>query len=914
MRHSSRLPRIPRLILDRTLPEDVREDVTGDLEEMFHRRRQSVGAARARRWYWRQCLSFPVRFFIERLREQRQDLDMSTGFTWIDLRLAARMLVRYPGLSIVSVLGMAVGIAIATAAFTIVYALLDPAVPLEEGDRVVSIVTWDTATNNRESRVMHDFAAWGDLASVTDIGAFRTVGRNLIAAGGQPETVSIAEISSAGFRVARVPPAMGRHLLPEDERLGAPDVAVIGHDVWLRRFAGDPAIIGRAIQLGETTYSVIGVMPEGFGFPIDHSFWIPWRMDPAAYAPRSGPAISVFARLAPGATLETAQAELTAAGQRTAAASPSTHEHLRPRVKPYTFGYSDMDDSENALALHAIQTAIVLLLIVICVNVAILVYARTATRQGEIAVRSALGASRRRIVAQLFTEALVLAGVAAAAGIGLVWVAFDQLDAALLQLVGRLPFWLEFRLTSEGVVYVVALTVLAAAIVGVVPALKATGRQVHTRLQGLSAGSGSRMQMGRLWTLLIVAQVAITVAVLPAAMFHAWNSLRFRTGDRGFASQEFLTTRVVMDRPSVGPPTEAGASAFRSRYAARHEELVQRLEAEPAVADVTFSMVSPGEELALVLEVEGMAPSGPVDYNIVEGSRQGQLIRFNRVAVDFFDTFDVPMVMGRGFQSGDLGPEGTGASALVNRAFVDTVLDGQNPLGRRVRYVGRSREAGAEHVELNRWYEIVGVVPDFPTSRTLDAHRVSRLYHAAAPGNMYPAVLAVRVKGTDPSAFASRLREIGATVDPNLQLRDISSAEDALKREQGVMRLIGVTVVVAMLSVVILSAAGIYALMSFTVARRRREIGIRSALGADPARILTSIFARAFGQLTIGASVGMIGAVGLEHLLEGEMFQGQGAVVLPVVAVFMTVVGMLAALGPARRGLSIQPTEALREE
>ena len=194
---------------------------------------------------------------------------------------------------------------------------------------------------------------------------------------------------------------------------------MIGHDEWVRRFGADPEIVGRSVQLGTHAYTIVGVMPEGFGFPVNHSFWIPWRLDATAYAPRTGPGVNVFARLAPGATLESAQAELDAIGQRLADASPSTHEHLRPRVMPYAYAFSDMDDPENALALHAIQIAIVLLLVVICVNVAILVYARTATRQGEIAVRGALGASRRRIVAQLFVEALMLAGVSAAIGIGL---------------------------------------------------------------------------------------------------------------------------------------------------------------------------------------------------------------------------------------------------------------------------------------------------------------------------------------------------------------------------------------------------------------------------------------------------------------------------------------------------------------
>lgn len=823
------------------------------------------------------------------------------------------MLLRFPALTLVSVLGMAVGMAIATAAFTIAFGLLDASLPLVEGERVVSIISWDASTNNREKRTMCDFAAWRELTSIDDLGAVRTVTRNLIAPGAQPEPVAVAEMTASGFRVARVDAALGRHILPEDEQAGAPPVVVIGHDVWTRRFGSDPGIIGRTLQLGDTTYSVVGVMPGGFAFPVNHEYWIPWREAPEAYEPRTGPTIDVFGRLAPGVTLESAQAELAAIGERAAAAFPRTHEHLRPRVVPYAHAFTDMADSGNALALHAIQIVIVLLLAVVCVNVAILVYARTATRQGEISVRTALGASRRRIVAQLFLEALVLAGVAAFIGVGLVGTGLRYLDAALRQLAGPLPFWMTFSLSTEGVIYVVGLTILAAAIVGIVPALKATGRRVQAGLQGLSAGSGSRMQMGRLWTTLIVVQVAIAIAVLPPAMFHAWNSLRFRAGDRGYAAHEFLTMGLALDSGNAGASSSSSAAAFNESYARRHAELERTLEADPSVTAVTFSLAEPGGDLAAVLEVEGVpAPIDPVDYNIVEGTKRGHLVRFNRVAPDFFSAFDVPLLMGRGFGPADATP--TAEAALVNRAFVQRMFGDENPLGRRFKYVGRSREAGAGNVTLERWYEIVGVVKDFPAYGMHGDGSDARVYHAVAHGDLHPAAVAVRVRGITPAAFAPRLREIAAAVDPNLQLRDVADADASVRREQGLMRLIGVTISAVMLSVLALSGAGIYSLMSFTVARRRKEIGIRTALGADPVRILAGIFSRALVQLGIGAALGLAGAVALEGVLEGEMFQGRGAVILPLVAVVMTGVGLIATIEPARRGLRIQPTEALRED
>jgi ABC-type antimicrobial peptide transport system permease subunit len=504
----------------------------------------------------------------------------------------------------------------------------------------------------------------------------------------------------------------------------------------------------------------------------------------------------------------------------------------------------------------------------------------------------------------------VLAAVAAIVGIGLIAVGLAQLDAALLQLIGRLPFWMAFRLSSEGVIYVVALTFLAGAIVGVVPALKATGGRVQSRLQGLSAGSGSRMQMGRLWTLLIVAQVAFAVALLPATLYHAWTSLKFRTGAPGYAAQELLTTQLALDRTAAMGEGAAGDRSFRALYTVRRAELERRLEAEPGVTHVTFSLVNPGNELAAVLEIEGLPlPIDPANYNIVEGTKLGHLVRFNRVALDFFDALEVPVLAGRGLQPGDMEAD----QIIVNRTLATRLFGAESALGHRIRYVGRSREAPAGHLVLGRWYVIVGIVPDFPAYGTLE-EGAAMLYHPVEATQLYPAILSVRVRGSNPASFAGRLREVSAAVDPNLQLRNVSTTEEAVRREQGLVRLIGMTLVVVMGSVIVLSAAGIYALMSFTVARRRKEIGIRAALGAEPSRILWSIFSRALVQLAVGAALGLLGAVGLEQVLEGEMFQGHGAVILPAVAVLMTVVGLLAAVGPARRGLRIQPTEALRAE
>jgi ABC-type antimicrobial peptide transport system permease subunit len=281
-------------------------------------------------------------------------------------------------------------------------------------------------------------------------------------------------------------------------------------------------------------------------------------------------------------------------------------------------------------------------------------------------------------------------------------------------------------------------------------------------------------------------------------------------------------------------------------------------------------------------------------------------VRFNRVDLNFFRAFEVPVLAGRGFEAADI------AAVVVNRTFAQRIFGG-DALGRRVRYAGKS-SAAAQNGESGRWYEIVGIVRDFPTGASpgMDDSPL-KLYHPVAAGQVQPMVMTLRVRGGAPSTFAGRLREIAAAVDPDLQLRNIFSLDEAMRREQWIRRLEAAVLGAVTLSVLMLSAAGIYALMSITVSQRRKEIAIRTALGADRRRIVASIFSRALGQLAVGVALGMASGALLDKASGGDLM-GSNAVILPLVALFMMAVGFLAALGPARRSLRIEPTEALREQ
>ena len=312
------------------------------------------------------------------------------------------------------------------------------------------------------------------------------------------------------------------------------------------------------------------------------------------------------------------------------------------------------------------------------------------------------------------------------------------------------------------------------------------------------------------------------------------------------------------------------------------------------------------------IDVEGIdLPTEADDYRVEHGSSMGHSVRLNRVSIEWFDVHDVPLTAGRRFSDADT--TANASAVIVNGHFARDVLGDQSAVGRRFRYVGLSGDADPDSVELDRWFEIVGVVGNIPPIAepgTVGA----RVSHSVAAGQFYPMTLSMRLRVSEPLEFSVRLRDISAAVDPDLQLRDVERPVDFLEGEAGIFRRIAIGLALLTLSIVVLSAAGIYALMSCTVEQRRKEIGIRAALGADPRRILGAIFSRALAQLAIGAATGVGFAALLELASNGDFIGGRGEVVLPVVSILMMTVGLVAAWGPARRGLRIQPIETLRTE
>jgi predicted permease len=850
--------------------------------------------------------------------QHKETLRDGWGFAWLgglslDFKLGVRMLKKYPGLTVVGGLAMAFGFWVGAVTFVMVKLGISPSLPLPDGDRIVQIRNWDIVRNDPEPRALHDFLAWKrELTSVTDLGAWRDVSRNLVLAGGESRGVDVAEITASAFRIAPTPPLAGRVLTEADEVPAAPPVVLLGYDVWQSRLLGDPNVIGRTIQLGETYATVVGVMPKGFSFPVSHDLWMPLKTAGLHQAPLQGPGITIFGRIAPGVTFDEAQAELTVIGRRAAGEFAATHEHLQPQVAPFTTVFHEHNGSDFKY-LAAINLFAIMLIVLVSSNVALLLFARAATREGELVVRSALGASRSRIVVQLFAEALVLGLVASAVGLVGAQLALSKLGVTFLETnLGRLPFWYDLSLSPSTILYCVGLTVLGAGIAGVLPALKAT-RGLGSRLKQATAGGGG-LQFGGVWTAVIVAQIALTVAFPAVGFFMQKELLRIRSYDVGFAANEFLGIPLEIDGPAgAAQDDDSVRIAGRDHYRASLGLLRERLAAEPGVLGVTFADRLPRDyHQEALIEVEGEPQLSTAD----DGRTPfGENSHPNEVALAFidpsyFDVLETPILEGRAFHSGELAE---GRAIIVDQGFVDLMLEGRNAIGRRLRLAPERLPDGTLSTEPRPWYEIVGVVKELGMSFMARHRRAAGVYFPGDPATSSTLHMMVHAKG-DPMALAPRVRELSAEVDPLLRLGDLIRVNEVTN---GLLWLIQLWVRITMVLTAVallLSLAGIYAVLSFIVARRTREIGVRVALGASRVRVVAAIFRRPLIQVVFGVGIGgVLIATGWFALAEQRLTLSQTVLLLGY-GVLMFAVCLLACIVPTHRALRVEPTEALRAE
>ena len=891
-----------RLLAPRAAEARIDDELRFHIEMETQRiaREQKVGHDEARR---RALATFGG------VQQHRETLRDGRGTAWfsglsLDLKLGFRMLVKYPGLTMVGGLAMAFGIWFGAVTFQMFGAITTTKLPLPDGDRIVRIQNWDRKTSQDEDRVLYDYQLWRASRSITDLGAYRDASVNLRGADGAAQSEIAAEITASAFRIDPERPLLGRVLTESDEAAGATPVVLLGYDVWTRRFDRDPQIVGRTVKLGNTFATVVGVMPEDFAFPMAHKVWLPLRLNAAGAEPRRGIAIKVFGRLANGMSLESAQAELTTIGKRLAVEHPATHAQIQPYVTPYTqLGVNNTD----MLAIKGVSYFfVVVLMVVVCSTVALLLFARAASRESELLVRSALGASRRRIVTQLFAEALVLASVAAVVGLALAQFALVRLGRPYIEMnYGMLPFWVDFNLSPMTIASALALTVIGAVVAGVMPARKIT-RGLGTRLRAGTAGGGG-VSFSGVWTAVIVTQVALTVALPAVAMLARGETKRVESYDAGFATKEYLGATLAIDGSLDETTTPEARTALEGRITASLDALRQRLMAEPGITGVTFVDALPAEDHSYrrveVVSLPGIA---------------SRWVAAARVHPSYFDVLQAPVLRGRSFTNADLSQEAR--VVIVDQAFVDLVMSGRNPIGHRVRLTSGEADSNAAKLP---WYEIVGVVKELGMASAAMPQREPGLYLPVVPGSQGSNKLIVHGRG-DPLSLAPRVRELAATVDGALRVEKVTRL-DHVTTPLIWLNSLWVRIIIGMTAVaLLLSLAGIYAVLAYIVARRTREIGVRVALGASSRRVIASIFRRPLTQVSLGVIAGsvliFVASIGVGNTTQ---FRGTGVggvltpaevVLLGGYAIVMLGVCMLACVVPTMRALRVQPTEALRAE
>ena len=821
----------------------------------------------------------------------------SLRFSVLDLRLGGRMLVKHPALTVIATIAVAFAIAVGTVGFEIARQALWPTIPLPDGNAIVALRNWNVADNASVPASRRDYELWRDgLSTITDLSAVEVEERSIaVGAGtGQPETV--ANVTASTFALTRVPALMGRTLLEADERGDAEEVVVVGYDFWKHKLDGARDAVGRVIRISGTPVTIVGVMPRGYGFPQRNGVWRPLHL---ARIPEASPSLRyVFGRLPPGRSRDETRAQVAAIGARSATMFPETRKNVRLQVLSLPDAVSDLP-AAAALALASINVFLVLLAALLCGNVAMLLFARAVSRERELLVRAALGASRGRLILQFFAEALLLCAVGAVVGLMVARFVLARTWTMIEGQTGPLPFYIDTSLSTTTILYAVGLTLFAAAIAGVVPALKVTSGGAGARLRAASSGGGG-LQFGGVWTVVIVVQIAFTT-LLPWPLLGLGGDFGKDT-PAGFPAEAFLTATLEMDRfDGVAASGDTVPAVRAARLEERYRALADRLRQDPGVLDVTYADQMPQLTNGRNFIKMDPGPAAERDEHCADG-----YYCVGVVSVDprFFDVVGRPMIRGRALTTADA--EQRTRVVLVNETFVDEVLGGRNPIGRRFRFWS-TREPTAES-----WYDIVGVVPDLSVSDKGTSYDRKRIYQTTLPREMGPLRVAIHVRG-DPQRFAVRLRELAQATDPALRVIDPKPlprlvSPSSAGMSYGFELMVSLTLVTLMLSL-----AGVYAVTAFAVARRTREIGVRVALGARPRDVLTIVFKRPLVQMALGIGVGATLGFGLanDDLSKVHLDVLGNAAIFALSTILCCA---LACIVPTRRALRIQPTEALKDE
>jgi putative ABC transport system permease protein len=803
-----------------------------------------------------------------------------------DLTSGVRMLIRYPMLSLVAVLTLGVGIGLSTTVFCVVNGGLFKGLPFPNADRIVSVY----GQNPSQGQPQLPFSVQ-DLAvhearqtSFEAMGAYGVGPFNLSMEEGRPERFQGGELTIGAFRALGVQPILGRGFQDGDDQPGHDRIVLLGHDLWRDRYGSDPNIVGQTIRANGVQYTVIGVMPPKFAFPILQALWVPLRIDPLATRRGSGPQYPVVALLKRGVSVAAATAQVSTVAAQLEREFPETNRGLGAGVVPYT---RTILGPEIYAMLYTMLGAGIGVLLIACVNVSNLLVARASLRRREVAVRMALGAARGRIIRQHITEVGVLASAGAVIGVLLSMIGMRWFMQALS--VNPPPFWITFDLDYRIMLFVLGLIVLSSLFAGGLPALHAAHVNAGAALKDDSRSSTSG-RLGRFSSALVVAELAVSCGLLIAAGLMIKSVVQLKTMPMPFAVDNILTARVDLPRADY-PDSPASIRFF--------EQLLPRLEAVPGVESATLSDGLPAAgNGSIPVQIGGRAYAQDSEY---PSAREGI------VTAGYFETFQTPILNGREFTTSD-----TAAGqpvAIINESFARAHFPAVDPVGRQMK---RIRPGRAEP-----WLTIVGVVPDL-LMQGIGNNNASPIgyYIPIAQSDVANGVrIAVRTRG-DAASMTPVIRSAVASLDPNLAIYEVSSLRRVIERQTWFYTTFGTFFMAFGICALLLAAAGLYGVMSFAVTQRTREMGVRSALGAKSAQLIALVMRRSVVELGIGIVLGLALALLASGALQPILYRvnPRDVVVFAGVVVTLIIVSLVASLLPARRVAKIDPVKALATE
>jgi predicted permease len=866
-RRSSGPPALARWLLQLLVPESEREFYLGDLEES------------GRRSWAREVAS------VVALRVGRRERPVRAGRAGVlsfrvrelrtDLRHGVRRLLRSPAATLTVLTALSLGIGMSALMFTLIDGALLPTLPFEAGDRIVRVHRVEHATLTVEA-----FEYWeARQSSFEGFGAWveRTV--NVTIEGERSEPVQGAALTATALPLLAVRPLLGRPFTEEDAGPGAPAVVLVGHETWRTRLNSDPGVLGRTVRLNGEPAEIIGVMPEGFGFPMNHELWMPLHLD--ALRPERNPgSVSVFGVLRAGVPIRVAAAELNDLDGR------------RPRtaVEPYPVPlvvkeYTDMINppGRSQLLAGVMLGVAFMVLLVACANATNVLLAQAVVRSREVAVRAALGASRARIATQFWIEVSMLALVGAAGGVLLAAVGVKLVRNAMPSALA--PFWFDFRIDVRVLAFVAAGAVVAAMLAGVTPAVHASRRNAHDLLKDATRGTSSG-RLGPLMGRLVRVEMAVSFVLLVAAGLFVRSALNVRRIDLPFNAESVYTSWVRL------PDTQYGSASDRAALIERLEDALARV---PAASSVTIATGMPGfGGSRRPVAIEGVNDLADPDL---------QDTRYFSTTPDYFATFGASAVAGRTFDSRD--NEAGLPVAVVNEAFARTYFP-DGAVGRRVAFPTDAR--GAE------WLTIVGVVPDL-LAGGLSRELEEAVYRPTAQDPPASFQLAVR-SGTAATTIAASIRDAVAGVDPDVALYEMNTMVASIRSANTVYAWLSALFLLGGSLALFLAAIGLYGVMAFQVAQRTREIGVRMALGGGRGTIVRFVLRQGLAQIAAGLVAGILLAVPVAWLLRAVLLDVRPFDPLTFGSVLgvLLVAGWSGCLIPALRATRVDPQVALAAE